>query len=70
MQHRSTICNRLFIIKEIVMTAKLLELLVCLMLGFTGILLSGNGTHIQESGVQIILGCILWILIFAYFKRK
>lgn len=53
------------------MTAKLLELLVCLMLGFfTGILLSGNGTHIQESGVQIILGCILWILIFAYFKRK
>lgn len=53
------------------MTTKLLELIVCLMLGFfTGILMSGNGTHIQESGVQIILGCILWILIFTYLKRK
>lgn len=53
------------------MTAKLLELLVCLMLGFfTGILMSGNGSHIQESGVHIILGCILWILIFAKFQKE
>ncbi|GMK37052.1 hypothetical protein PCCS19_01050 [Paenibacillus sp. CCS19] len=53
------------------MTAKLIEILTCLMLGFfTGIALSGNGIHVQESGVQILLGCILWVLIFAYFKKR
>ncbi len=51
------------------MAAKFVEVVLCLVLGFfTGILLSGNGIHIQESGVQILLGCILWISIFAYLK--
>ncbi|SFS75915.1 hypothetical protein SAMN05428962_2684 [Paenibacillus sp. BC26] len=53
------------------MSTRLLEILICLMLGFfTGITLSGNGIHIQESGVHILLGCILWVLIFTYFKKK
>lgn len=53
------------------MKVKLLEVLICLILGFfTGVLLSGNGIHLQESGVEILLGCILWISIFAYLKRE
>lgn len=53
------------------MKVKLLEVLLCLMLGFfTGIWLSGNGIHLNESGVEILLGCILWILVFAYLKKK
>lgn len=53
------------------MKAKFLEVLVILVMGFfTGILLSGKGHHIEESGVQILLGCILWISIFAYLKMK
>jgi hypothetical protein len=53
------------------MKLKLLEIIICLMLGFfTGVWLSGSGIHLQESGVQILLGCILWILIFAYLKKK
>ncbi|WP_169810169.1 hypothetical protein [Paenibacillus antarcticus] len=53
------------------MIGKLLEVMLSLVLGFfTGIWLSGNGIHIQESGVQILLGCILWISIFAYLKMN
>ena len=53
------------------MIGKLLEVLLSLVLGFfTGIGLSGNGIHIQESGVQILLGCILWISIFDYLKMN
>ena len=53
------------------MIVKLLEVLLCIVLGFfTGIWLSGNGITLNESGVEILLGCILWILIFAYLKRK
>lgn len=53
------------------MKAKFLEVLISLVLGFfTGILLSGNGNHIEESGIHILLGCILWLSIFAYLKMK
>ncbi|USB33664.1 hypothetical protein [Paenibacillus sp. YPG26] len=51
------------------MKLKLLQLVLSIALGFfTGILLSGNGIDIQDSGVQILLGCILWILIFIYLR--
>lgn len=51
------------------MIMKLLELVVANALGFfTGVLLSGNGIHVQESGIHILLGCILWNLIFLYLK--
>jgi len=49
--------------------AKLLELLVSNALGFfTGVLFSDGGIHLHESGIHILLGCILWNLIFLYFK--
>jgi uncharacterized membrane protein YqaE (UPF0057 family) len=52
------------------MYAKLLEVLVSLILGFfTGVFLSGGGINLEESGVEILLGCLLWISIFAYLKK-
>jgi len=51
------------------MKIKLLELMMSNALGFfTGVLLSGNGIHLYESGIHILLGCILWNLIFLYLK--
>lgn len=51
------------------MKEKLLEVVISLVLGFfTGTLLSSNGTDLQESGVEILLGCILWNLIFMYLR--
>lgn len=53
------------------MASKGLEILIAVMLGFfTGILLSGNGMHVQESGIHILLGCIFWLLVFSYIKRR
>lgn len=51
------------------MKEKLIEVLFAIVLGFfTGVLLSGNGIDIQESGLQIVLGCIFWILVFIYLR--
>lgn len=51
------------------MKLKLLEMVLSMVLGFfTGILLSGNGIDIHESGIHILLGCILWNLIFIYLR--
>lgn len=53
------------------MNGKFLEVLISIVLGFfTGILLSGNGIDIEESGIQILLGCIFWINVFSYLKTK
>lgn len=51
------------------MKEKLIEVLFAIVLGFfTGILLSGNGIDIKESGLQILLGCIFWILVFIFLR--
>ncbi|MBN2982589.1 hypothetical protein [Cohnella algarum] len=53
------------------MLAKLLEVLICLALGFfTGIGLSPDGMDLQESGTPILLGCIMWLLIFSHVKSR
>ncbi|MGU3472312.1 hypothetical protein ACLBWT_14345 [Paenibacillus sp. D51F] len=53
------------------MASKALEVLIAIILGFfTGILLSGNGIHVRESGIHILLGCIFWMLTFSYIKRR
>ncbi|CAH1214880.1 hypothetical protein PAECIP111893_03862 [Paenibacillus plantiphilus] len=50
---------------------KLIEIIACIALGFfSGILLSGNGIHISESGIHILLGCIFWALILIYLKLE
>ncbi|QYR21427.1 hypothetical protein KZ483_27805 [Paenibacillus sp. sptzw28] len=53
------------------MKVKLLEIIVSIVLGFfSGILLSGNGNEIPESGIHIMLGCIFWMLVFIYLRLK
>ncbi len=53
------------------MKTKVLEVLICIVLGFfSGLLLSGTGRHIEESGIHILLGCIFWISVFTYLKNK
>jgi hypothetical protein len=50
---------------------RLLEVLISIVLGFfTGLLLSGTGRNIEESGIQILLGCIFWINVFSYLRQK
>ncbi|MDR6880778.1 hypothetical protein J2X61_002527 [Bacillus sp. 3255] len=53
------------------MNSRLLEVFISIVLGFfSGILLSGNGIHIEESGIHILLGCIFWINVFMYLRSK
>lgn len=53
------------------MKSRLLEVLISIVLGFfSGLLLSGSGRNIEESGIQILLGCILWINVFSYLRQK
>jgi lipopolysaccharide export LptBFGC system permease protein LptF len=53
------------------MNSKMLEVLLSIVLGFfSGILLSGGGIHIEESGIHILLGCIFWINVFSYLRIK
>lgn len=53
------------------MKSKLLEVLICIVLGFfSGILLAGTGRDVADSGIEILLGCIFWILVFSYIRKK
>jgi hypothetical protein len=53
------------------MNIRLFDVLTSIVLGFfSGILLSGNGIHIEESGIHILLGCIFWINVFSYLRIK
>ncbi|MGC5774663.1 hypothetical protein [Paenibacillus pabuli] len=53
------------------MKTRLLEILLAVVLGFfTGVLLSGGGVDISESGIHILLGCILWVLILNYLHSS
>lgn len=53
------------------MLQKLLEVIICIVLGFfSGVMLSGTGRNVSDSGVEILLGCIFWILVFSYLKKK
>ncbi|EAZ84590.1 hypothetical protein [Lysinibacillus fusiformis] len=48
---------------------KILEIMTAIILGFfTGVLLSGGGIKLHESGIHILLGCIFWMLIFIYLR--
>ncbi|MBD8499490.1 hypothetical protein [Paenibacillus arenosi] len=49
------------------MKLKVLEIVISMVLGFfTGILLSPEGIDIAASGLYILLGCILWMLLFIF----
>ncbi|WP_176444623.1 hypothetical protein [Paenibacillus herberti] len=51
------------------MKLKLLEITICIALGFfTGVWLSGGGIHLQESANQIILSSIFFLLALMYLK--
>ncbi|TVX86842.1 hypothetical protein [Paenibacillus agilis] len=53
------------------MRLKVLEIIISLVLGFfTGILLSPEGMGISASGngLYILLGCILWMLVFIFLR--
>jgi len=53
------------------MKLKLLEVLICIILGFfTGVMFAGTGRNVTDSGVEILLGCIFWILVFSYIRKK
>jgi lipopolysaccharide export LptBFGC system permease protein LptF len=53
------------------MKIRLLEVLICIVLGFfSGLFLSGTGRHIEEGGIEILLGCIFWISVFSYIRNK
>ena len=52
------------------MVAKLMDLIFAIGAGFfSGVLVSGGGQNLDESGVHILLGCIFWLLVLFYFKR-
>lgn len=51
------------------MKVRIFEIGISIFLGFfTGVLLSGGGIKLYESGIQILLGCIFWILVFIYLR--
>ncbi|SDS13326.1 hypothetical protein SAMN05444162_0807 [Paenibacillaceae bacterium GAS479] len=51
------------------MKLKLLEITICIALGFfTGVWLSGGGNHLQESGIEIILSSLFFLLALIYLK--
>lgn len=48
---------------------KLFDVMTAISLGFfTGVLLSGGGIKLHESGIHILLGCIFWMLTFIYWR--